>query len=284
MSGNHSASDVSCPAEAQLRPAPPCSTASPSSSLNRPVSASGPGRLSGGRQTLRRTPVKGSPTGVMEVALGGVPETSPEDALTASVVTAERPRLLVEVSSPSGGGSAIVVALADTGATTSLITRESASRIRLCVREADIELTGLNGVSSTVGESWLWLQVSGVEKKQKVRTIVVERLPEGQDMLLACKDLKMFGLIHPEFPKPYAGSGESLRLPPSSGRVKHGYRGGNDLRRTRSLYPSTKHCFVPMKKTMLKTSPAWTVCQTSSETFSSNTAACLQMNCQLITK
>ena len=145
-------------------------------------------------------------------------------------------------------------------------------------------MTGLNGVSKTVGVSWLWLQVSGVEKKQKVRTIVVERLPEGQDMLLACKDLKMFGLIHPEFPKPYAGSGESLRPSPSSGRVKHGYRGGNDLRRTRSLYPSTKHCFVPMKKTMLKTSPAWTVCQTSSETFSSNTAACLQMNCQLIAR
>ena len=79
-----------------------------------------------------------------------------------------------------------------------------------------------------------------MEKKQKVRTIVVERLPEGQDMLLACKDLKMFGLIHPEFPKPYAGSGESLRLPPSSGRVKHGYRGGNDLRRMEDAFHASE--------------------------------------------
>ena len=106
MSGNHSASDVSCPAKAQLRPAPPCSTASPSSSLNRPVSSSSPGRLSGGGQTQCSTPVQEEPTGVMEEASGGAPEVSPEDALTASVVTAERPRLLVEVSSPSGGGSA----------------------------------------------------------------------------------------------------------------------------------------------------------------------------------
>ena len=38
--------------------------------------------------------------------------------------------------------------------------------------------------------------------RRRVRVIVVERLPEGQEMLLACKDLILFGLIHPDFPKP----------------------------------------------------------------------------------
>ena len=72
-----------------------------------------------------------------------------------------------------------MVALADTGATTSLLTRESADRIRLCVRDADIELTGLNRPSSTVGETYIWLQVSGVDMKKNVRVIVVESLPKG---------------------------------------------------------------------------------------------------------
>ena len=46
-----------------------------------------------------------------------------------------------------------MVSLADTGASTSLLTRESADRIRIFVREANIELRGLKGPASTVGEA-----------------------------------------------------------------------------------------------------------------------------------
>ena len=81
--------------------------------------------------------------------------------------------MLVEVSAVNGGGAGTLVALADTGASTSLLTRESADRIRLFVREADIELTGLNGPNSTVGEAYFILQVSGVDMRRKVRVIVV---------------------------------------------------------------------------------------------------------------
>ena len=38
--------------------------------------------------------------------------------------------------------------------------------------------------------------MSGVDKKLQTRVIVVEDLPEGQEMLLACDEMKQFGLIH----------------------------------------------------------------------------------------
>ena len=59
----------------------------------------------------------------------------------------------MEVSAVNGASAAICVALADKGASTSLLKRESADRIRLIIREADIELTGLNGPASTVVEA-----------------------------------------------------------------------------------------------------------------------------------
>ena len=59
----------------------------------------------------------------------------------------------MEVSAINGGGTTILVSLADTGASTSLLTRESADRIRIFVREADIELRGLKGPASTVGKA-----------------------------------------------------------------------------------------------------------------------------------
>ena len=59
--------------------------------------------------------------------------------------------MFVEVSSVNGGGAAILVALADTGASTSLLTKDSADRIRLCINDSDIELKGLNGPANTVG-------------------------------------------------------------------------------------------------------------------------------------
>ena len=83
----------------------------------------------------------------------------------------------------------MVVALADTGATTSLITRGVSERIRLIVKNSNIELTGLNGRASTVGEATVGLRVSGVDRKLQTRVIVVEGIPEGQEMLLACYDL-----------------------------------------------------------------------------------------------
>ena len=142
----------------------------------------------------------------------------------------------MEVSSVNGGGAAILVALADTGASTSLLTKDSADRIRLCINDSAVELTGLNGPASMVGKAYVILQVSGVEMRRRVRVIVVESLPEGQDMLLACKDLKLFGLIHPDYPKPYVDGGGSLRLPPSSWRVMQGYRGREDLRRMEDAF------------------------------------------------
>ena len=129
-----------------------------------------------------------------------------------------------------------MVSLADTGASTSLLTRESADRIRIFVREANIELRGLKGPASTVGEAYVFLQVSGMDMKRKVRVILVESLPEGQEMLLACKDLKLFGLVHPEFPKPYIEGGGCLRLPPSAGRVRQGYGGREELRRMEDAF------------------------------------------------
>ena len=116
----------------------------------------------------------------------------------------------------SGGGAVVVVALADTGATTSLITRGVSERIRLIVKNSNIELTGLNGRASTVGEATVGLRVSGVDRKLQTRVVVVEGLPEGQEMLLACDDLKAFGLVHQGFPKPCSSAGDTLHMPPGA--------------------------------------------------------------------
>ena len=156
-------------------------------------------------------------------------EAAAEGALTAARPVSDRPRVLVELT--SGGGAAVLVALADTGASTSLITRGVAERIRLIVRDSDIELTGLSGPTSTVGEAAVGLRVSEVNSKLQVRVIVVEDLPEGQEMLLACADLKAFGLIHQEFPKPCNSSGDTLQVPSSTRRFRQGYGGKAGLRR-----------------------------------------------------
>ena len=76
-------------------------------------------------------------------------DVSAEKAFTAARLASGQPKVLVELA--SGGGAAVVVALADTGATTSLINRGVAESIKLNVRNFNIELTGLNGRASTVG-------------------------------------------------------------------------------------------------------------------------------------
>ena len=128
----------------------------------------------------------------------------------------------------------MVVALADTGASTSLITRGVAKRVRLIVRESDIELTGLNGRTSTDGETTVRLRVSGVDKKLQTRVIVVEDLPEGQEMLLACDNMKQFGLIHQDFPKPYVSAGDTLHIPGGPRKTQRGR--GTDLRRMEDAF------------------------------------------------
>ena len=121
---------------------------------------------------------------------------------------------MVEISTKkSGGRTAVLVALADSGATTTLVTKQAADRIRLGIRQAEIELTGLFGPGSTLGEAHVWLQVAEVDRKECVRVIVVDDLPEGQEMLLACDDLKRFGLVHPEFPKSYGPRRPWMQLP-----------------------------------------------------------------------
>ena len=127
-------------------------------------------------------------------------EAAAEGAFTATRPVSDRLKVLVKVT--SGEGAPLLVALADRGASASLITRGVAERISLIVRDSDIELTGLSGPAITVGEASMGLWVSGVDSKLQVRVIVVEDLPGGQEMLLACADLKAFGLIHQEFPKP----------------------------------------------------------------------------------
>ena len=42
--------------------------------------------------------------------------------------------------------------------------------------------------------------------------IIVEELPEGQEMLLACDDLKAFGLIRQDLPKPCVSAGDTLHI------------------------------------------------------------------------
>lgn len=139
---------------------------------------------------------------------------APEGAFATAGGSAHRPRLMVEISTKkSGGRTAVLVALADSGATTTLVTKQAVDRVRLGIREMEIELTGLNGPSSTVGEAYVWLQVAEVEMKERVRMIVVDDLPEGQEMLLACGDLKRFGLLHPDFPKPCGSQQPRLQLP-----------------------------------------------------------------------
>ena len=54
--------------------------------------------------------------------------------------------------------------------------------------------------------------MTGVDLKLRTRVIVVEFLPEGQEMLLACGDLKSFGLIHQDFPKPYSTKGDTTHI------------------------------------------------------------------------
>ena len=112
----------------------------------------------------------------------------------------------------SSEASVIIVALADTGASTTLLTRSVAERIRLVIKDSDVELTGLSGRSSTIGEAMVGLRVTGVDLKLRTRVIVVEFLPEGQEMLLACGDLKSFGLIHQDFPKPYSTKGDTTHI------------------------------------------------------------------------
>ena len=72
----------------------------------------------------------------------------------------------------SSVASAVIVALADTGASTSLVTRSVAERIRLVIKDSDVELTGLTGRSSTVGEAMVGLRVSGVDMKLRTSHLV----------------------------------------------------------------------------------------------------------------
>ena len=76
-----------------------------------------------------------------EPADGGKPEWSTathdtyagDAAITADRAASSRPKVLVEVM--SNVASAVIVALADTGASTTLVTRAVAERIRLVIRE-----------------------------------------------------------------------------------------------------------------------------------------------------
>ena len=111
-----------------------------------------------------------------------------------------------------------MVALADTGASTTLITQVVADRIKLSIKDTEFELTGLNGQASTVGESAVGLRVSGVDKKLQTTVIVVDSLPEGQEALLSCSDLQRFGLIHQDFPKPFSSAGDTVYVTHDSPR------------------------------------------------------------------
>ena len=108
------------------------------------------------------------------------------------------------------------------GASTTLVTKGVSDRIKLALRDTEIELTGLNGRASTVGESKVGLRVSGMGKKVQTRVIVVQGLPEDQKVLLLCSDLKKFGLIHQDFPKPCKSPGDSVRMEPGTSRPVSG--------------------------------------------------------------
>ena len=74
---------------------------------------------------------------------GGRPPT-PAPQLRIVVMEVKRRsygQVVREVSVINSGGAAILVALADTGAATSLLTKDSADKIRLCINDSDIELT-----------------------------------------------------------------------------------------------------------------------------------------------
>ena len=74
--------------------------------------------------------------------------------LPSSGASSDRPRLTVEISTrKSGGGTAVLVALADTGVTTSFLTRESTDRVRLCISETDIA-AGCRRQQEGEGESY----------------------------------------------------------------------------------------------------------------------------------
>ena len=91
-------------------------------------------------------------------------------------------------------------------------------------------MTGLNGPSSMLGEPYAWLQVAGVDMKKRVRLIVVDAIPEGQEMLLGCRDLKFFFLVYPQFPKPYMEVRDGLHLPRvSHSQLGRGHGGGDEL-------------------------------------------------------
>ena len=64
--------------------------------------------------------------------------------------------------------------------------------------------------------------------------IVVEDLPERQEILLACDDMKQFGLIPQDFPKPYVSANDTLHM--SGGPRKTQRGGGTDLRRIFEIY------------------------------------------------
>ena len=99
---------------------------------------------------------------------------------------------------------------------------------------SDIELTGLNGRARMVGEATVGLRVSGVDQKLQTRVIVVEDLPEGQEMLLACDDMKQFGL----FTRRYVSASDTLHMPGGPRKTQRG--GGKDLRRMEDAFVASE--------------------------------------------
>ena len=160
----------------------------------------------------------------------------------------------------------MIVALADTGASTTLVTRAVAERIRLVIRDSEIELTGLNRKASTIGEATVGLRVSGVDKKLQTRVLVVKCLPEGQEMLLACGDLKSFGLLHQDFPKPCLSSGDTLRITVSSRKHRQA-SGGPGLRRMEDAFIASEVDSEPLTidKTVFRHNKkvTWRICRAS---------------------
>ena len=77
--------------------------------------------------------------------------------------------------------------------------------------------------------------MSGVDKKQQTRAIVIEELPEGQEMLLVCDDLKAFGLIHQDLPKPCVSAGYTLHIAAGARKPFQG-NGGVGLRRMEDAF------------------------------------------------
>ena len=148
-------------------------------------------------------------------------------AFTAMGMSADRPRLMVEIfTKKSGVGTAVLVAFADSGATKYFLTKQAANRIRLCIRQVEIELAGIHGPSSTLGKAYVCLQVADFDMKEKVRMILVDDLPEGQEMLLGCCDLKLFGLVHHQFPQALGGGTGQAASAPSQLQAGGQWHGG----------------------------------------------------------